>query len=106
MNTEKYEKLGKLLAALDAAKKKAIGERCLEETADQAEGKKLFDGLKERIFRDEMLKAKRRPDGRKFDQVRKDPRVRSGRAAAHSRFVALYPRRNAGAGDGDARHQR
>jgi polyribonucleotide nucleotidyltransferase len=26
--------------------------------------------LKERIFRDEMLKAKRRPDGRAFDQIR------------------------------------
>jgi polyribonucleotide nucleotidyltransferase len=37
----------------------------------KVEGKKLFDALKERIFRDEMLKAKRRPDGRKFDQVRK-----------------------------------
>ena len=49
-------------------KKKAIGELPEEQ---QAEGKKLFDGLKERIFRDEMLKAKRRPDGRKFDQVRK-----------------------------------
>jgi polyribonucleotide nucleotidyltransferase len=32
---------------------------------------KLFDALKERIFRDEMLKDRRRPDGRKFDEVRK-----------------------------------
>ena len=37
----------------------------------KAEGKKLFDRLKERIFRDEMLKARRRPDGRKFDEIRK-----------------------------------
>ena len=37
----------------------------------QAEAKELFDRLKERIFRDEMLKDRRRPDGRKFDQVRK-----------------------------------
>ena len=36
-----------------------------------AEAKKLFDALKERIFRDEMLKERRRPDGRKFDEVRK-----------------------------------
>ena len=35
------------------------------------EAKKLFDALKERIFRDEMLKERRRPDGRKFDEVRK-----------------------------------
>ena len=56
------------VGAIDAAKKKAI-EALPEE--QKIEGKKLFDALKERIFRDEMLKAKRRPDGRKFDQVRK-----------------------------------
>ena len=67
MNTQKYEKL-ESYSRIDAAKKKAI-EALPEE--QHAEGKKLFDALKERIFRDEMLKAKRRPDGRKFDQVRK-----------------------------------
>ena len=67
MNTEKYEKL-ESYSRIDAAKKKAM-EALPEE--QKAEGKKLFDALKERIFRDEMLKAKRRPDGRKFDQVRK-----------------------------------
>ena len=67
MNTEKYEKLDSY-SRIDAAKKKAI-EALPEE--QKVEGKKLFDALKERIFRDEMLKAKRRPDGRKFDQVRK-----------------------------------
>jgi len=30
----------------------------------------LFDRLKERIFRDEMLKKRRRPDGRAFDEIR------------------------------------
>ena len=67
MNTEKYEKLDSY-SRIDAAKKKAM-EALPEE--QKVEGKKLFDALKERIFRDEMLKAKRRPDGRKFDQVRK-----------------------------------
>jgi len=67
MNTEKYEKL-ESYSRIDASKKKAI-EALPEE--QKVEGKKLFDTLKERIFRDEMLKAKRRPDGRKFDQVRK-----------------------------------
>ena len=67
MNTEKYEKL-ESYSRIDAAKKKAI-EALPEE--QKIEGKKLFDALKERIFRDEMLKEKRRPDGRKFDQVRK-----------------------------------
>ena len=31
---------------------------------------KIFDALKERIFRDEMLKKHRRPDGRAFDEIR------------------------------------
>jgi polyribonucleotide nucleotidyltransferase len=67
MNTQKYEKL-ESYARVDAAKKKAM-EGIPEEQV--AEAKKLFDTLKERIFRDEMLKEKRRPDGRKFDEVRK-----------------------------------
>jgi len=67
MNTEKYEKL-ESYARVDAAKKKAM-EGIAEE--QKAEAKDLFDRLKERIFRDEMLKERRRPDGRKFDQVRK-----------------------------------
>jgi len=67
MNTQKYEKL-ESYARVDAAKKKAM-EGIPEEQL--AEAKKLFDMLKERIFRDEMLKERRRPDGRKFDEVRK-----------------------------------
>jgi polyribonucleotide nucleotidyltransferase len=67
MNTEKYEKLDSY-SRIDAAKKKTI-EALPEE--QQAEGKELFDRLKERIFRDQMLKDRRRPDGRKFDEVRK-----------------------------------
>ncbi|HEV2201087.1 MAG TPA: polyribonucleotide nucleotidyltransferase [Bryobacteraceae bacterium] len=66
MNTEKYEKL-ESYARIDAAKKKAV-EALPEE--QQAEAKHLFDSLKERIFRDQMLKDRRRPDGRKFDQIR------------------------------------
>jgi polyribonucleotide nucleotidyltransferase len=37
----------------------------------QVEAVDLFDRLKERVFRDEMLKDRRRPDGRAFDQIRK-----------------------------------
>jgi len=33
--------------------------------------KRAFDKLKEDIFRDEILNAKRRPDGRPFDKIRK-----------------------------------
>jgi len=67
MNTEKYEKLDSY-SRIDAAKVKAV--KSLPEE-QQAEAKELFDRLKERIFRDQMLKDRRRPDGRKFDQIRK-----------------------------------
>jgi polyribonucleotide nucleotidyltransferase len=67
LNTQKYEKL-ESYSRVDAAKKKAI-EALPEEQHDEAKG--LFDTLKERIFRDEMLKERRRPDGRKFDEIRK-----------------------------------
>ena len=100
MNTQKYEKL-ESYARVDACKKKAM-EGVPEE--QKAEAKKLFDALKERIFRDEMLKDRRRPDGRKFDEDPQDRR-RSRRAAAHARFGAVHARRNAGAGHGHARHQ-
>ena len=67
MNTQKYEKL-ESYARIDAVQEE--GHRAFAEE-QKAEAKKLFDALKERIFRDEMLKDRRRPDGRKFDQVRK-----------------------------------
>jgi len=66
MNTQKYEKLDSY-ARVDAAKIKTI--ETFEE-AQKPEAKELFDRLKERIFRDEMLKDHRRPDGRKFDEIR------------------------------------
>jgi len=66
LNTQKYEKL-ESYRRVDEAKHKAIDALPEEQ---HAEAKKLFDSLKERIFRDQMLKDRRRPDGRKFDEVR------------------------------------
>jgi polyribonucleotide nucleotidyltransferase len=66
LNTEKYEKLASY--ALVAAVKKRTIEALPEEQREH--GAKCFDALKERIFRDDMLKKHRRPDGRQFDQVR------------------------------------
>jgi polyribonucleotide nucleotidyltransferase len=70
MNTEKYEKLDSY-ARVDVAKKKVKGLYAAAGDEKVTEAKELFDRLKERIFRDEMLKERRRPDGRKFDQIRK-----------------------------------
>ncbi len=66
LDTKKYPKLESYHRVHEAKKK--VVEALPEE--EQAEGKELFDTLKERIFRDEMLKAKRRPDGRAFDAIR------------------------------------
>ena len=66
MNTQKYDKL-ESYRRIDECKAKTI-ETLTEE--QQLEAKDLFDRLKERIFRDEMLKDRRRPDGRKFDEIR------------------------------------
>ncbi|MBI4904894.1 MAG: polyribonucleotide nucleotidyltransferase [Acidobacteria bacterium] len=67
LNTEKYAKIESY------QKVDALHDECVaaypEET--QPEAGKLFDVLKERIFRDEMLIERRRPDGRAFDQIRK-----------------------------------
>ncbi|HEY9140143.1 MAG TPA: polyribonucleotide nucleotidyltransferase, partial [Bryobacteraceae bacterium] len=66
LNTQKYPKLESY------ARVAAVRERVLEPIAEEqkAEAGKCYDALKERIFRDEMLKNRRRPDGRAFDQVR------------------------------------
>src|SRR5664279_1022418 len=67
MNTAKFEKLESY--AQIAAVKKRVVEALPEEQRE--EGGKCFSALKERVFRDEMLKNHRRPDGRAFDEVRK-----------------------------------
>ncbi|MBV9399889.1 MAG: polyribonucleotide nucleotidyltransferase [Bryobacterales bacterium] len=67
LNTQKYDKL-ESYSRVDEAKAKAL-EPVAEE--QKSEAGKLFDTLKERIFRDEMLKDRRRPDGRAFDEIRK-----------------------------------
>src|SRR3954451_12459511 len=66
MNTQKHPKIESY--SLISQLKKRVVEAAGEEKAEEAA--KCYDALKERIFRDEMLKNHRRPDGRKFDEVR------------------------------------
>jgi polyribonucleotide nucleotidyltransferase len=66
LDTKKYQKLESYHRIHDL-KKKAL-ELLGEENKDEAG--KLFDALKERIFRDEMLKDRKRPDGRAFNEIR------------------------------------
>jgi polyribonucleotide nucleotidyltransferase len=67
LDTKKYSKL-ESYEKVDALKAKAL--ELFETDEEKAEAKGLFDRLKEQIFRDEMLVKRRRPDGRKFDEVR------------------------------------
>ncbi|MBS1855551.1 MAG: polyribonucleotide nucleotidyltransferase [Acidobacteria bacterium] len=66
LNTQKYDKLTSY--SLIAQIKERVVSALPEEQKDAAG--KCYDALKERIFRDEMLKNHRRPDGRAFDEIR------------------------------------
>jgi polyribonucleotide nucleotidyltransferase len=66
LNTQKYPKHESHVRVAEL--KKQVVEALPEEQRE--EGKKIYSALKERIFRDEMLKNRRRPDGRAFDQIR------------------------------------
>jgi polyribonucleotide nucleotidyltransferase len=66
MNAEKHGKIESYSRI--ATLKKSLTASYPEEQHSEVAG--LYDRLKERIFRDEMLDARRRPDGRAFDQIR------------------------------------
>jgi polyribonucleotide nucleotidyltransferase len=66
MNTEKHKKIDSYHRVSDL--KKRVAESEDEERRSQVVG--YFERIKEEIFREEILKNKRRPDGRAFDQVR------------------------------------
>jgi polyribonucleotide nucleotidyltransferase len=65
LDTKKYPKLESY--AKIAALKSKIKETYTEKTDEAV---KIFEALKEQIFREEMLKDRRRPDGRAFDEIR------------------------------------
>jgi polyribonucleotide nucleotidyltransferase len=70
LNTEKHPKKESyhLVDELKAKVTEAIPE---EDEEKLKLTKRAFDRLKEDIFRDEILNARRRPDGRAFDKIRK-----------------------------------
>ncbi len=70
LNTEKHPKK-ESYHLVDALKDKLVEAIPAEEEEKIALTKRAFDRLKEDIFRDEILNARRRPDGRRFDQIRK-----------------------------------
>ncbi len=57
-------------AGLDALKKEVVESYPEDDAAKRSMAGKVFGHLKEKIFREDMLGNKRRPDGRKFSEIR------------------------------------
>ncbi len=69
LNTTGKDKLTSY-AAVDALKKEVVASYPEDDAAKRAMAGKVFSHLKEKIFRDDMLGNRRRPDGRKFSEIR------------------------------------
>jgi polyribonucleotide nucleotidyltransferase len=70
LDTKKYHKI-ESYARIDAAKAK-VAEKYAADAEEEKLGlvQRLFDELKERIFRDQILSKRERPDKRRFDEIR------------------------------------
>src|SRR5258705_3921782 len=69
MDTTNQEKRDSY-AAIDALKKEVV-ESYPEDVAEKRQmAKKVFDTMKETLFRDDILNSRRRPDGRRFSEIR------------------------------------
>jgi polyribonucleotide nucleotidyltransferase len=57
-------------AAVDALKKEAVESYPDDQPALRQMAKTVFDHLKEKLFREDILDKRRRPDGRRFSEIR------------------------------------
>lgn len=57
-------------AAVDALKKEVVESYPADQVEERLMAKQIFDHLKEKIFRDDILHKRRRPDGRRFSEIR------------------------------------
>src|SRR5947208_2388672 len=69
LDTQKHPK-AESYALVKDLKKTLLAEVPEEDEAAQAKVKTYFEALRERIFRDQVIANKRRPDGRAFDEIR------------------------------------
>ncbi|HEY0080164.1 MAG TPA: polyribonucleotide nucleotidyltransferase [Pyrinomonadaceae bacterium] len=69
LNTETQGKQASY-SAVDALKKEVVESYPEEQPEQRLMAKKIFDHLKEKIFRDDILNNRRRPDGRRFSEIR------------------------------------
>src|SRR3989440_26736 len=69
MDTTNQEKRDSY-AGIDALKKEVVEGYPEDEPEKRLMAKKVFDQLKETMFRDDILNSRRRPDGRRFSEIR------------------------------------
>ncbi|MBM3801671.1 MAG: polyribonucleotide nucleotidyltransferase [Acidimicrobiia bacterium] len=69
LDTQKHGKI-ESYEQVDSLKEKLVGSYPEEPESLRQEVEGIFDALKERIFREDILDKRRRPDGRAFDEIR------------------------------------
>ncbi|MCS6875019.1 MAG: polyribonucleotide nucleotidyltransferase [Pyrinomonadaceae bacterium] len=69
LDTSKQDKLTSY-AAVDALKREAIESYPEEDVEARTMASRVFNYLKEKIFREDILDRRRRPDGRRFSEIR------------------------------------
>ena len=69
LDTQKHEKI-ESYELVDALKEKLVSSYPEEPANVRSDVEDIFDALKEKIFREDILDKRRRPDGRAFDQIR------------------------------------
>jgi polyribonucleotide nucleotidyltransferase len=69
LNTEAQGKIASY-AAVDALKKEVVESYPEDQPEQRQMAKKIFDHLKEKIFREDILGNRRRPDNRRFSEIR------------------------------------
>ncbi len=68
LNTEKHGKI-ESYAIVDQLKDEAVASYPDDEPEKRVLAKRLFNDLKERVFREDILVNRRRPDGRRFSEI-------------------------------------
>jgi polyribonucleotide nucleotidyltransferase len=69
LDTTKRDKL-ESHALVDKLKEETVASYPVEEADKRVLAKKIFDHLKEKIFREDILNRRHRPDGRRFSEIR------------------------------------
>jgi polyribonucleotide nucleotidyltransferase len=69
LDTQKHEKI-ESYELVDSLKERLVSSYPEEPANLRSDVEDIFDALKEKIFREDILDKRRRPDGRAFDQIR------------------------------------